>query len=169
MSFRAARVLYFIFVERDMNEKELQLERLLSEGEITRISRELMVEKKESQTTAVLKCLIRIYYAEIENGVENTVFHYSRNLKELTEHYTKIKLFLRRIEYNLGDEEEFYTYCEIQKVSQYVIAQILLNNIFHAKSVCGKIADAYAKQEGWHSGRVLYFRRLEGQLEDISE
>lgn len=169
MSFRAARVLYFIFVERDMNEKELQLERWLSEGDIAQISRELTAEKKESKITALLKCLIRIYYVETENGVENNVFHYSRNLKELTEHYTKIKLLLRRIEYNVGDEEEFYTYCEVQKVSQYVIAQILLNNIFHAKTVCRKITDNYAKQEGWHSDRVLYYRKLEGQLEDISE
>ena len=126
-------------------------------------------KQQMSREGAILDCLLRIYDAEIEGEIIDTVFDYSKKVDVLVEHYNKTKLMLRRLEFDLEGEDEFYKYCDKTKVSQYFIAQILLHNLLNARKVCRKLITEYSRKEGANCEKVLYFQALYEQLEVIKD
>lgn len=149
-----------------MDKQEKQIEQWLSEGKYSLVRQQVNTEKKVSKEIEVLKCLFCIYDAEKENGIADTVFEHSKDLNTLVEHYIKTKLLLRRLEFDITGEEEFYSYCAEKKVSQYFIAQILFNNLLNAKKVCRKLIMEYSRRGSSYDKKVKYFQALWEQLED---
>ncbi len=82
---------------------------------------------KISKELMVLKVLMRVYEAETENNVSYTIFDYSLDLDVLYRHFVKIKLLVRRLEFDFPYElmDELYVYCKTNHVSYYFIGIIL--------------------------------------------
>ena len=149
-------------------QEEEKIARLLELGELLAIEQLFSSVKVWTKNLVVLSCLVKVFHIEVENNVEFTVFDYSVKLDELSEHYIRIKLLLRRIEFDLPlqEQEELFTYCCEKQVSVYLLSFILMTNIFHKAKVCRKLIQLFEKEEGKESQRAQYFRQILPDLED---
>jgi hypothetical protein len=140
--------------------------RFLKQGEILEVEKALTVMPVGNKKLAILSRLIEIFHNEVPNDVVNTIFDYSTDLDELTRHYTRTKLMLRRIEFGMPYRyiDEFYDYCEENKVSVYMLAQFVLANVFDKEKVCRGLADLYTAKKGVQSTEARYFMGLGNQI-----
>lgn len=149
-----------------MDEQEMRMQMWLTKGDFKTAEQLLAQEDAASQDAVILKCLFQIYDSESKNKVP-TVFDHTTDLHALSEHYKKTKLLIRRLEFDIEGEAEFYDYCEKNQVSEFFIARILQNNVFEAEKVCKKLIHAY-EAEG-KTKETAYFRSLLKQLEDHAD
>lgn len=141
---------------------------LLNKGEILKAEKVLNEVKEKNEKLMVLERLISIFKTEVENGAEYTVFDYSTELDKLALHFNKTKLMLRRLEFDTDKRsvKEFYEYVERNRVSVYMLASLILVNIFFKKKVCMGLARLYSENKGTTSMEAVYFAKL---LENIEE
>ncbi len=135
---------------------------LLKQGEIIKVEEALASVQAWNEKLIILNRLVKIFHTEVESGSEYTVFDYSVNMDVLAEHFTKVKLMLRRIEFDMPKEaiNEFYDYCEKNKVSVYMLASMVLINTFYKEKVCKGLIDLYKEKKGQKSGEAEYFANL---------
>ena len=110
----------------------------------------------------MLVTLLRAYHREVEKGVSPTVFDVFEDMDELTGHYIRLKYYMRRLEFGLPQEywQEIYEYCMQTKVSDYLIFQILSNNIFYKEEMCRNLSTLFVLIEGADSIRAgVYAKR----------
>ena len=110
----------------------------------------------------MLVTLLNAYHREVERGVSPTVFDMFREPEELTQHYIRLKYYMRRLEFGLPQEywREIYDYCIQTKVSDYLIFQILSNNIFYKEELCRNLSMMFALKEGAESVRATVYAQL---------
>lgn len=111
---------------------------------------------------SVLLDLLNIFQQEMAHQVAATVFDYSLDLDELVQHFFRLKLYMRRMEFNLPVEyqREFYDYCVATGVSDYFILQLLQKNLFLKKDACLNLSARYAEREGVGSMRASLYAQL---------
>lgn len=119
-------------------------------------------EAKEQMVGTILS---DIYQIEKNNNSKYTVFDIIDEPKELYEHFVKLKLLLRRIEFDLPEENDFYTYSEQMHVSQHLTGWLVRNSLIKKRHVCGKLVDAY-KRIG-KLDESAYFQKLQTEVEDL--
>lgn len=148
--------------------EEGQVEQLLRQGEILQIEQILKKEKKWTVDLTILQCLINVFHNEVRFEESFTIFDYSLELNELKRHFVKVKLLLRRLEFDLPmvDQMELYDYCTETAVSKYLISHIIRNNIFFQEKVCIRVIDIYSKKEGMDSEKTKYFISLLQSLKE---
>ena len=141
-----------------MAENELIYE-YLSRKEIDRVEDELAYMTNLDEKLRVLSCLIEIYRAEHTDNANGDVFDYSTDINVLYRWYIETKLYLRRLEFDLGtqSEKQFYQYCKENKVSVYMLARLVLHNIFDKEKVLKKLIRLYIANKGEKSYEVRYF------------
>ena len=88
-----------------MADKELIYE-YLSRKEIDRVEDELAYMTNFDEKLRVLLCLVEIYRAEHADNANGDVFDYSTDINVLYRWYIETKLYLRRLEYDLGAQSE---------------------------------------------------------------
>ena len=154
-------------IEYVVNEEE-QISELLRQGEIIQIEQRMKTLRAWTASLVILKCLLRVFRTEVENEEHDSIFDYSVDLDMLKKHFVKIKLLLRRLDFDLTWDEqmEFYDYCTQTKVSKYLVASIVLNNMVYKEKVCARLIQIYSEKEGDHSEKAQYF---EGVLRDLKE
>lgn len=143
-------------------EREISL--LIQQGEILgaeQLLQQLNVEERGKWGT-ILLILIHVFRREVEKNVSPTVFDLSLNADELMEHYVRLKLYLRRLEFGLPVQywNEVYEYCKNTGVSDYLIFQILRNNIFYKEELCRNLSQIFAREEGEESVRARLYAQL---------
>lgn len=149
-----------------MTGKKRQIQDFLNQGEILKAWKMLLsIEKagKMDVPLLVLKNLIQVFYAETEHNAEHTVFDASTDLDKLAQHFIRLKLLMRRLEFDLPRQaqEEFYTYCETHHVSEYLLDFILLTNIFKKEQVCEKLMDRYPDKADYFAKTCRYAKEAE--------
>lgn len=117
-----------------------------------------------SKEEIVCTILSEIYQIEQEHNSIYTVYDIIDDPKPLYEHFSKLKLLLRRIEFDLPREDEFYLYAEQMHVSEYMIGWIIQHNLIRRRHTCGKLAEEYGQIEKHHE--ATYFRKLQAEVED---
>lgn len=144
-----------------MSEKE-QIVKLLQSGEILGVEQVMENLPKADKELVILGQLIKVFHAEVENNVKYTIFDYSLDISLLTEHFIKLKLLIRRIEFDLLPEfqNELYEYVNKNQVSVYMITSILLTNIFAMEKVCIYLIDLFKKKEGGISDKYNYLVKV---------
>lgn len=144
-------------------EEYTQMQRLLEDGDVAEAERLLAGMEQWNADMAILSCLFQIYHKEMEHNCPDTVFSCFTEIAELTAHFVRVKLLLRRLEFDLPEERqrELYPYCKEKRVSVYFFEEILRTNIFRARKVCGRLTYIYEEQEGKNSQAVSYFSELE--------
>lgn len=79
--------------------------------------------------------LIPIYTTEKEAG-QRTIFSKVSDLEELLEREVRLKFYLRRIAFDiLDDEEEFYRFCRQNEVSLAELFMVAYYNAVHREKV----------------------------------
>lgn len=111
-------------------------------------------QDKRGKMGNVLRILIGVFRREVEKNVSPTVFDLSFDADELVEHFIRLKLYLRRLEFGLPEQTwmEFYEYCKSAGVSDHLILCILQNNIFYKEECCRNLAGLFAKWKGQSAG-----------------
>ena len=145
---------------------------LLREGELLEIEDILSKQKKWNSNLLILNTLIQVFHKEVEHNIQPAVFDYSLELDELAKHFVRLKLLIRRLEFDLPLEyqNELYDYCTQTGVSVFLILSILQNNIFFKEKTCKQIARVFEDAEGEHSPYALFFRAISMNLkEDTNE
>jgi hypothetical protein len=143
---------------------------LLKQGEILEVEDLLktMEENKKSKEIIILERLIDIFRSEVSNDIERTVFDYSTDIYELAAHFTKVKLMLRRVEFDMPLEyiDEFYRYCEDTGVSFNMLSLLVMANITpqHRKKVCSGLAGMYERNKGEGYWEVRSFTYLANHM-----
>jgi hypothetical protein len=155
----------YIMVKKTDNS---EIYRLLRQGEILEVEKNLSVLPLFDSNLIVLSRLVEIFHNEVNFESANTIFDYSTDIYELVRHYTKTKLMLRRIEFDMPSEyiDEFYDYCEENNVSVYMLAQFVLTNLDDKKKVCKGLVDLYSGKKGPQSMQAVYFTWLYNQIRE---
>lgn len=119
-------------------------------------------EKWRGKEENILLILIQVFRREVEKGVSPTIFDVSQDPEELTSHFIRLKLYLRRLEFGLPDRfrDEVYDYLKKTGVSDYLILHILQNNIFYKEDFCRRMSQLFAKKEGVGSMRANLYAQL---------
>ncbi len=145
-----------------MEEQVLQIRTLLAEGELLEIEDVLSGVKEWNRELLVMNIMDHVFHREIGDDVWPTVFDYSVDLDELVRHFIRLKLYMRRLEFDLPDElqNELYVYCRETGVSDHLLLYILLQNVFFQKKVCQKLSDLFVRAEGKDSPRGKLYRGL---------
>ena len=118
-----------------------------------------------SKEEMVCTILSEIYQMEQKYNSIYTVYDIIDDPKPLYEHFVKLKLLLRRIEFDLPEESELYVYTEQMHTSEYMIGWIIQHNLIRRRYICAKLAEAY-EQEG-SSQTAAYFKKLQAEVEDL--
>ena len=141
---------------------EEKIYELLKQGEIIKVEELLDSVKEWNEKLTILSRLVKIFHIEVQSGAEYTVFDYSVDMDMLVEHFSLVKLMLRRIEFDMPKDavNELYEYCEKNKVSVYMLASIVFINIFHKEKVCEGLIDLYKEKKGQLSEEAEYFASL---------
>ncbi len=141
-----------------------EIRALIREGEILLAERFILQMDKAWRGVEgnMLVTLLRAYHREIEKGVSPTVFDVFQDMDELTGHYIRLKYYMRRLEFGLPQEywQEIYEYCMQTKVSDYLIFQILSNNIFFKEELCRNLSTLFVLIEGADSIRARVYTQL---------
>ncbi len=102
------------------------LERVLTENkEVAGIDRDLLR----------IYYMLPIYMAEREAG-QRTIFTKVSSLEDLLEREVRLKFYLRRIAFDiLDDEDEFYRFCRQNRVSPAELFMVAYYNAVHREKV----------------------------------
>lgn len=143
-----------------------ELSLLLLQGEVVEIEKRLKKIRYWGKDLAVLYILLHIFRLEVEKESSTTVFDYSLELDELVDHFIKLKLYMRRLEFDLPKEKqrEIYDFCVKTGVSDHLILYILKNNIFFKENFCKNMAAILAEAEGEHSMRARLYSEMAGSV-----
>lgn len=146
-----------------MSETE-QIQIFLRQGEIIKAEKALHFLQHMDADLLILDILIQVFHVEIAQDAANTVFDDSTDIKELAKHFITLKLLMRRLDFELPEEEqnELRTYCSLHHVSAYLLAKILLTNIFHRKQVCRRLIAMFPEH-------AAYFGQTYKYLEETDE
>lgn len=143
---------------------EEEIRSLIRQGDILKAEQLLLQldKDKRGKTGNVLLILIGIFRKELEKNVSSTVFDVSLDANELVEHFIRVKLYLRRLEFGLPEQTwlEFYEYGRQTGVSDYMILYLLQNNIFYKEECCRNLSGLFAKMEGADSLRARLYHGL---------
>ena len=142
-----------------MSETE-QIQIFLRQGEIIKAEKALHSLQHMDADLLILDILIQVFHVEIAQDV----FDDSTDIKELAKHFITLKLLMRRLDFELPEEEqnELRTYCSLHHVSAYLLAKILLTNIFHRKQVCRRLIAMFPEH-------AAYFGQTYKYLEETDE
>lgn len=144
--------------------KEEEIQKLLTRGEMRAAEEKLeqIPESERNKHMFALQVLFNVFHTEMKNHLSETVFDGSVDLSVLYEHFVRLKLLVRRLEYDLPEQyqSEIYPYCKKWHVSQYLLAVILLNNVFDTVKTCRKLIEIYMREEGKSSEKTQYFVQL---------
>lgn len=150
-----------------MEEKEYIYD-FLSEKNIDKVEDVLVHLKQEDydEKLMVLACLVEIYRAEVEDGMETNVFDYSTDIDTLYRWYVETKLYIRRLDFDMNDayEKKFYIYCKDNKISVYMLAGMVVHNVFYKEKVVKKLIRMYIADKGEKSKEVKYLAVLLGRV-----
>lgn len=146
-----------------------EIQNLLYEGEVLQVAekvKQLMDLSPGDAELTILHCLLKIFRIETDRCSSSTVFDYSLNISELSRWFVHVKLLLRRIDFDLteDEQEEIYFYAKETGVSVYFIGEILLNNIVHKEKVSCILEKIYQKNTEKNSLETLYFKNLYQKL-----
>lgn len=145
-----------------MNTQTDQVRTLLAEGELLKIESVLSQVKKWNKELIVMHVLTQVFRREVENGISPTVFDYSLDLDELVRHFVRLKLYVRRLEFDMPDDlqMELYEYCQQNGVSDYFLLYIIQQNVFSPQKVCWRLCELFARAEGSGSSRSKAYEEL---------
>lgn len=137
-----------------------RIQELLYQKEFKKVEQILYSIQVLDADLLVLMILIQIFYREEKEKIRDTVFSASLEIDTLVKHFIKLKLLLRRLEFDLPKkfQKEVYSYCIEHNVSRCLLAHILINNIFNQKKVCKQIIAMFPEQ-------AAYFREIYQYLE----
>lgn len=123
--------------------------------------------KAESGSKEEIVCTIlsEIYQIEQKHNSIYTVYDIIDGPKPLYEHFVKLKLLLRRIEFDLSEESELYVYTEQMHVSEYMMGWIIQHDLIKRQYICAKLAEAYGQKR--NSQKAAYFKKLQAEVEDL--
>lgn len=143
-----------------MTEKE-QIQQWLNQGEILKAEQALGSVRQMDAELLILNTLLQVFRVEAEQDIAYTVFDVSVDIHALARHFIKVKLLLRRLEFELPQvyQNELYLYCTKKHVSEYLLVSILLTNILHRKQVCRKLV-------GMFPDKAAYFEQAYSYLEE---
>lgn len=124
-----------------MNEELLKekLEELMKCKEYDKIKEVLLADKEiteHSNELATIFYLVRIYEKEKAAG-QKTIFEKVENSSELLERYTILKFYLRRIEFDVVDDnlQEFYQFLIQNEISSYELMTVMEYSVVHKEKV----------------------------------
>lgn len=98
------------------------------------LSKKEIVEKNNDLSTICYLCTI--YEKEVA-AKQLTIFSKVSNIEELLERYTKLKFYLRRIDFDVTDDKlgEFYQFLSRNQVSSYELLTVIDFSVVHKEKV----------------------------------
>ena len=117
---------------------------------------------------SVINRLFKIFRLEIENNCTKTLFDYSTDIDILIEHFTQVKLLIRRLEYDIEKQTwpEIYNYFKETYVSDWFLYSIILNDSFMQKKVCKNLVTLFSSCEKDNLNTIEFFQKLYDEVKD---
>ena len=142
------------------------MQELLHQGEILQLKEELSHVTNWTKELCVLAVMTDVFCNEVENNIQNSVFDYSVEIDELTKHFVQLKLYLRRLDFDLSLEKqlEVYEYLQQTNTSVFLLFYYLNKNVFYPQKVARRLSDIFLKKEGSNSEWYVLFAKLAEQL-----
>lgn len=149
-----------------MSAKE-EIQEYLLQGDFVRAEEILHGLSHWDKELTILNLMMKIFRMEVECNAPCTVFDFSLELNELAEHFVKLKLLLRRLDFELPMElqMELYDYCSETQVSDCFLIFLINNNVIHQCRTCQRVAEVYFSREGRDSDRGRFFLDMIGEFE----
>ena len=83
-------------------------------------------------------------------------------VENLVQHYTKIKLLIRRFDFGVLQEsaDELYDYIINEKISDTMLVYLIMTNMFHKERVIECFMNMFKEKEGNSSYRTEYYKKI---------
>lgn len=95
----------------------------------------------------MFKQILSIYRSEAENESKCCVFDRTTDINELADIYIRIKLLVKRLEYDIPGQEEMVEFCIVNRISSYYLKHIILTNVIFKKRVVNRLNDIFENVE----------------------
>jgi hypothetical protein len=135
---------------------------LLKQGEILEVEKAINSVRLKDKNILILTELLVIFHDEVNSNSIHTVFDYSTDFEELSRHYIRTKLLLRRLEFDMPPEylDEFYDYCENTGVSIPMLCRMIRVNVLYKEKVCLGLSQLYGDKKGKDSMEYGFYKKL---------
>lgn len=142
------------------------MQELLSQGDVQQIKEALSHVTDWTKELCVFAIMFDVFCNEAESNIPNSVFDYSLDINELTRHFIQLKLYLRRLDFDLPieNELEIYDYLQETNTSDFMLAYYLNHTIFYPQKVSQKLSDIFLLKEGDQSERACLYACLAEKL-----
>lgn len=143
-----------------------KMQELLLQGDILQLQRELSKITIWTKELKALQILAQVFSLETQNHVENTVFDYSLDIYALTEHFVKLKLYLRRLDFDLPEKKqrEIYSYAQRTNVSNVLLLHCVQFNVVDIGKVLNRLSRIFFYYEGEGSLRGRLFQKIAEEI-----
>lgn len=116
-----------------------QINELMAAGRHEEIRKILLANRKTSKHAVDLKTLFHLIPVcdQEKNAGQPTLFEKTKDLETLMERYTKLKFYLRRIEFGIMDDgmSEFKEFLALNAVSAYELLAAIQYNVLDQEKV----------------------------------
>lgn len=149
-----------------MEEQVQKIQTFLLEGELLEAERELAKVKQWNKQLLIIRIMMFVFRKEVENGSAPTVFDYSLDLNVLVDHFVRLKIYIRRLEFELplSLQMELYKYCKQTGVSDELLCHIVQVNMFYPEKVYKNLSAVFAEAEGADSFQASVYASLADQM-----
>lgn len=123
----------------DIQQMKLQVNRLLSEHHYDEIKSLLLSFKDitERDNTLAMTCYLCTIYEREQVAGARSIFDKIASIEELIERYTRLKFFLRRIDFDVTDDglDSFYSFIMQWEISSYELLAVIDFGVVHKDKV----------------------------------
>lgn len=123
----------------DVEQLTRQVNTLLGGGRYDEIKPLLLAHKdttEQDNSLSMLCYLCEVHEKERQAG-QSSLFSKARDLDALIDRYTRLKFYLRRIDFGFTDDglEEFYLFMAAQQISSYELLAAVTYSVVHREEV----------------------------------
>lgn len=142
--------------------EDIKMQELLRQRKADELKHYIEVARTHSKNMEIINQVLIIFQIESKRNVRNRILDRSLEVENLVQHYTKIKLLIRRFDFGVLQEsaDELYDYIINEKISDTMLVYLIMTNMFHKERVIECFMNMFKVKEGNSSYRTEYYKKI---------
>ncbi len=142
--------------------EDIKMQELLRQRKTDELKHYIEVARTHSKNMEIINQVLIIFQIESRRNVRSKILDRSLEVENLVQHYTKIKLLIRRFDFGVLQEsaDELYDYIINEKISDTMLVYLIMTNMFHKERVIECFMNMFKEKEGNSSYRTEYYKKI---------
>lgn len=142
--------------------EDIKMQELLRQRKTNELKHYIEVARTHSKNMEIINQVLIIFQIESRRNVRSRILDRSLEVENLVQHYTKIKLLIRRFDFGVLQEsaDELYDYIINEKISDTMLVYLIMTNMFHKERVIECFINMFKVKEGNSSYRTEYYKKI---------